>query len=167
MAALLNKDYLVGSGLGGFGLKAGLSQFDQFCKGHGVLGSEVRQNLAVNGALSSLEAFNKTAVGHASSAGCCIDTSLPECAEGAFLVLTITIRILHTVVRRVGCVAIKLRAAQAETLGCLDCTYPAFTRSGGICYTHRSKKSVELMAERKALGDSVSIGLIHFLGGSE
>jgi hypothetical protein len=139
MAALLNKDFLVRSGLGGFGLKAGLSQFDQFCKGHGVLRSEVRQDLAVYRALSSLEAFNETAVGHACGASCGIDTSLPEGAEGAFLVLTIAIRILHTVVGRVGCVAIKLRAAQAETLGCLDCTYPAFTRSGGICYTHRSK----------------------------
>ena len=108
-------------------LKRGLGDFDDLQKRGVVRGGQFGHDLAVQGHLGGLEAFDQTAVGNAGGAGGDVDTGLPQVAEGAFLAAAVAISVLLAVIHGIGSITIQFRAAHPEAFGGSDHPGAAFT----------------------------------------
>jgi len=101
----------------GLVLQRVLGDVDDF-EERGVVGrSEIRNDLAVEFALGSNQAFDETAVSDASGARGGVDARLPEVTIDAFLRAAIAVGVLSAVIDGVGRVAVKFGALEAIALG--------------------------------------------------
>ena len=101
----------------GLVLQRVLGNVDDF-EERGVVGrSEIRNDLAVEFALGSNQAFDETAVSDASGARGGVDARLPKVTIDAFLRAAIAVGVLAAVIDGVRRVAVKFGALKAEALG--------------------------------------------------
>lgn len=107
-----------------------VGKFNERGKSRGVRGCQIGNDLAIQGALGGLQTFHETAVSRPGGTGGGVDAYLPKSAECALFGLAITIRVLHSVIERVGRVTIQLGALETKTLGGLDCANPALAGGG-------------------------------------
>ena len=126
----------ISTGLLGLGLERALGYFHQLGKSRLILRGYVRQHLAVNLHLGSFQALNKAAVSHVICATTGVDPHVPQRAEGALFIFTITISVLPAMIEGVLGVTVKLAATQPKALGGLEPAFAAFAGGGSVGDAH-------------------------------
>ena len=152
-------------------LQSVLRDFYQVRERGVVGGGDIREDLAVQSDLGSLQAFHEAAVSSAGGTSGGIDANLPQRTEGPLLGAAVAERVLAAVIDSVRGVAVKFGTAHPEALGGSDHSCAAFAGSWGVCDSHGSSKKlqvyVRLAAERKVLLNAVFVSVMHGSGATE
>src|SRR5438874_7643311 len=129
------------SGLGHFGLEGALSNLHELVECGVIGGRDIRDNFPVQRYFGGLQTFHQTAVSRAGSPRGGVDADLPKGAEISLFGLPIAKGVCPSMIKRIGCVAIKLRAAHPKAFGGADGARAAFAGSWGICDSHKNLRS--------------------------
>jgi hypothetical protein len=89
----------------------------EFAKRSRVGGRDVGERFAVERDFGGFESFNESAVSDARRACRGIDPNLPQVTEGALFAAAVAIRVLASVINRVGSVAVEFGTPHAKAFG--------------------------------------------------
>ena len=150
-----------GRASGSLRLQTVLSDLHQLPESLAVGGGNVGENFTIEIDFGCLQAFHEAAVGNPRCTGSCVDSDLPQAAEGPFPVSAVAVGILPAMIKGIGCIPIKFGSAQAEAFGGLDGALAALARCNGVSDSHskillrngiKALETQDSVAERK-IGD--------------
>src|SRR5438105_1626070 len=128
-------------GLGHFGLEGPLSNLHELIERGVIGGRDIGDNFPVQGYFGGLQTFHQTAVSSAGRARGGIDADLPKGSEVSLFGLPIAKGVCPSMIKSIGCVAIKFRAAHPKAFGGADCARAAFSGRWGVCNSHKNPRS--------------------------